>query len=565
MKQNTKHTLSQVLALVLALVMVLSLCACSSTNNPSDESSTTNSQVDNTKDDQTEPAGTDQTTGEKVITRGIIGAPGSLNPLVDAGGAQFVVLEMVFDRMFDFDTDNNPLPRLADSYEVNDDYTEYIVHLNKDAKWQDGEDVTADDVVWTYEMYTDPDVGTTFATKISALKGVDSQTGLRVEGEEFGVTKIDDDTVKFEMTRTAFPWDFFNLYMYVFPQHIYGEVDPTTLLTSDLWLTPVGSSYCKLDSYVDGSVYEFTANKDYYLGAPDFDRMIIKCMEQSNLLSALMSGEIDMTVGHAGRGNITTSDVELAESQSNLTLESGGVTLIYMALNNEKLDVNLRKAINLAVDKEMMVNNVFCGYAEVLDNLCPPSSLHYDTSLTPWKQDIEEAKELLAASDWDTSKPLELLVDSSSTERQQLAVIIQQNLEEIGLTVNITSMEYSALLDKCRGTGDGDFEMAIVATAFVPEFAAFSSMFMPKGATNFSYSDDSGLYDRLFAASLAVDFNERHALLCEVQQYLIDEMPFVWLVNQKSIFCYNNEVVKECNLENAGNMVWRMWEWKFDK
>lgn len=559
-------TVTRIFALILVVVMLFSMAACGGNNAPSATEGKTESKTENNTESKTEEK-TDapKSSGEKVINRGIIGAPGSLNPLVDAGGAQFLVLEMVFDRLFDRSSKNELLPRLADSYEANDDFTEYVVHLNKAAKWTDGEDVTADDVVWTYEMYTNPAVGTTFASKVSALKGVDSKTGLRVDGEAFGVTKVDEDTVKFEMTRTAFPWDFFNSYMYVFPQHVYSAVDPSTLLTSELWLTPVGSGYCTLDSYVDGSVYEFKANKNYYLGTPDFDRMIVKSMEQSSLLGALMSGEIDMTVGHAGRGNISTADVEVAQTQGNLTLYAGGVSILYMALNNEKLDVNLRKAIDLAVDKEMMANNVFFGYAEVLNNLCPPSSLHYDTDLPAWQRNVEEAKKLLAQSDWDTSKPIELLVDSGNTERQQLAVIVQQNLAEIGLDVEITNMDYTSLLDKCRGTSDGDFEMAIVATAFLPEFAAFTNMFTPKGPTNFSYSDDSGLHDRLYAASQAIDFNERHELLCDVQEYLIDQMPFVWLVNQQSVFCYNNQVVKECDLTNAGDMVWRMWDWKFEK
>lgn len=544
-----KNMAKRAAALLLTVAVVLTLCACGTTQTQTSTESTA---------EQT--SSSEASGGEKVINRGIIGAPGSLNPLVDAGGAQFIVLEMVYDRLFDIDADNNLMPRLCDSYETNDDFTEYTVHINENAKWTDGTDVTAEDIVWTYEMYTDPEVGTTHAAKLAKLKGVDPTTGLRVEGETFGVTAIDENTVRFELATSCFPWDLFNAYLYAFPKHVYGAVDPSTLLTSDLWLNPVGSGYCILDAYIDGSTYEFTANKDYYLGAPDFDRMVIKCMDQTNLLSALMSNEVDMVVGHPGRGNIPTVDVAVAKEADNLTMESGGYTIRYIAINNEKFSKDVRKAIDLAVDKEMIVNNVLQGYGEVLNQLCPPSSLHYDDSLADWSRDVETAKQLLKDAGWDESQTVELLVSSSDAEQQQMAVIIQQNLAEIGMNVEIKSMEYTSLLDQCRGTSDGSFDLAIVGTAFAAEWAGFKANFVPKGATNFTYSDDDTLFNLLTAASEEIDFDKRHELLCEVQEYMVDEMPYVYLVNQQSVFCYNNEVVTKCDLSNVNNMVWRMWE-----
>lgn len=556
---------------IVAATVLCTMAACGNSGTPEGNAGGTGANAAGTENGSAQNGGATadngtQSGGTKIINRGIIGAPGSLNPLVDAGGAQFIVLEMVYDRPFDASgSTGDILPRLCDSYEVNDEYTEYTLHINQDAKWQDGEDVTADDFVWTYGMYTDPAVGTSHAVKLSALKGVDDATGLRVEGEEFGVTAIDEDTVQMSLTRPMLPGNLFNVYLYIFPEHVYGAVDPSTLLESELWLTPVGSGYCTLDTYVDGSTYEFSANKNYYLGAPDFDKMVIKCMDSSNLLGALMSGEIDMTVGHANRGNIPITDVETARQQGNLELVSGGVTIQYLTINNQRYDENVRKAIDLAIDKEMIANQVFSGYAEVLDQIFPPSHPYYDSSLLGFTRDVEEAKRLLKEAGWDENQTLELLCDTSSTAIQQMAVIIQQNLEEAGIHTEITTMEQSAVYDACRPANGGDFDLALCSTGFGAEPSGMKNNVAVGSATNFSNSTDDTLYEMYDSSGLELDSEKRGEIYKEIQAYYLETMPQSFIVNSQSVFCYNTDVVKECNLDYAADIIWRMWEWKFEK
>ena len=550
-----KKTLKRLLAVGVSAVMVLAMTACGGTTATSGQAPASTAGAGSGKADPT---------GEKVINRAIIGAPGSMNPLVDAGGAQFIVLEAVFDRPFDADgVTGDVYPRLCDSYETNEDSTVYTVHINKDAKWHDGEDVTADDFVWTYQMYTDPEVATSHATKLSMLQGVDPATGLRVEGEEFGVVALDEDTVQFTLTRSTLPTELFSVYLYIFPEHVYGAVPANTLLTTDLWTTPVGSSYLKLDSYVDGSVYEFTANKEYHLGAPDFDRLVVKCMEQTNILGALMSGEVDMAIGHANRGDLPIADVELASQQSNLTLEAGGGTIQYLTINNQRYDENFRKAVNMAIDKQMIVDSVYQGYAELLTQMVPPSNMYYDDSQPVFERDVEGAKVLLAQSSFDTSQTLEMLIGNGRTDDQQIAVIIQQNLAEIGINVEITSMDYATVLDTYR---TGDFDMGMAGTGYGAEWFQIRQNLQVGSATNFSNTTDSTLYDLAIEAQNHIDDQQaRREIYNEMQQYWLDTMPQVFLANKQSVFCYNNEVVTECDLSNAGGIIWRMWEWKFNK
>ena len=129
----------------------------------------------------------------------------------------------------------------------------------------------------------------------------------------------------------------------------------------DLWKAPIGSGPCKFVSEVAGSTLTLEANSDYQLGAPGFDQLVITVMDKSSLLTALIAGDLD----YYGIGGSVTADTAPAATEAGLTVQEGTVpnTFYELMLNNETIsDARIRRAIELALDKELLSEQSTGGY-----------------------------------------------------------------------------------------------------------------------------------------------------------------------------------------------------------
>lgn len=175
------------------------------------------------------------------------------------------VLELMFDKMIIVKADGNHQPRLADSWEQ--DGLVLTFHLNENATWHDGEPVTADDVVFTMKLMANPAITHPRRSKVAFFTGTDN-SGVLVEGEEFGVKALDAHTVEFDMKNPA-PLSYMITQtfrdFYVLPEHLLADIPAEEIMTNDFWQHPIGSGPCIYESSISGERVEFTANKNYYL------------------------------------------------------------------------------------------------------------------------------------------------------------------------------------------------------------------------------------------------------------------------------------------------------------
>ena len=324
-----KHSFSKMTAFVLASLMTLSACSAPAApqegSQPAEAATTQAAGEGQSNGETTAPQKeTHSDDGAVTITMAMTAPWDTFIPFNTTNGNTDAVLELMYDKLIVVKANGEHEPRLADSWEQDTETGKVLTFkLNKDAKWHDGEPVTAEDVVFTCELMANEAITHPRRSKVAFFTGTDDG-GVRIQDEEFGVKALDDHTVQFTLKDPS-PISYMLSQtfrdFYVLPEHLLADIPANSIMSDEFWQHPVGSGPCIYESSVSGERIEFRANKDYCLGAPEFERFVVRIVPASNLLSGLMSGEIDITAG-AGLGNIPMNDWDMAKQQVNLTTES---------------------------------------------------------------------------------------------------------------------------------------------------------------------------------------------------------------------------------------------------
>ena len=472
------------------------------------------------------------------------------------------VLELMFDKMIIVKADGNHQPRLADSWEQ--DGLVLTFHLNENATWHDGEPVTADDVVFTMKLMANPAITHPRRSKVAFFTGTDN-SGVLVEGEEFGVKALDAHTVEFDMKNPA-PLSYMITQtfrdFYVLPEHLLADIPAEEIMTNDFWQHPIGSGPCIYESSISGERVEFTANKNYYLGAPEFDRFVVRVVAASNLLSGLMSGEIDIVAG-AGLGNIPMNDWDMAKMQDNLTTESvKSLGYQYMTMNVNNIPKEVRQAVNMAINRDVLVNNLMRGEGEAAAGPLRQNHPYFNPDLLPIPYDVEKAAQMVKDSGFDTSKTYTLRVSKGNEVREKSAPLIQQDLAKIGIKVEIVTTDHPTLLSECRA---GNYDFGLIGSGGSPDPAESCVNVRPGHVNNFSQNADPSLYEKGMVEGFAVNtYEERLPIYYEYQMMLRDQVPFTWLYFQNDLVAYSNKI-SNVHFEDFTLLNRAVWQWKIEK
>lgn len=514
--KKTKKVLAVLLA---ALLAVTGLTACSG----GDGSSTTGS-----------AGATSGETGgvyDTTITVAFTTAWDSLMPYASASGSMYTkeLVSYIYDRLaFVSDGGTKLTPRAAESWESADDGYSIIFHLNPDCKWHDGEPVTAEDWVWTFELFTDPDAAANGITCDAGreIAGTDD-TGARVEGETFGAEAVDDTTLKLTFKSLWTPEDFLAKYcrdISVLPKHLLEDIPIEEMVSDDFWSAPIGSGPCIFESETIGSEMYLKANRDYQFPVNGFGTLKCVVMSASNTLQAEISGDIDLiSLGNS----VSVADSEVAKASGiEIGTNETGTSFTEMILNNESMDTNLRLAVYYALDREQGAEIATQGLGYVVDSSVLPFSDYCNTELSR-DRDVEKAKEYLAQSDYDGRK-LKFAVGSS---RAELAAYFQQNLAEAGIDCEIINVDVATMFS---GLMDGTYDMGIsghTGSAY-PLWFAYTVMASSFGNTYYRVSDPT--YEEIYNQIVVeTDDTKRRELINEFQQYIFDNAPWIplWFAN----------------------------------
>lgn len=467
----------------------------------------------------------------------VIATPGDadvLLPPVTATQLGVHVADLLFPKLAHLRLDLNTVddagfaPALAERWERLDSLT-LLFHLDRRARWADGAPITADDVVFTFQVYTDPRTASPFRPLLEPLATVERADAHAVR-------------VRF---RRRYPEQLYDAthHLRVLPRHLLDTIPREALAASRFAHEPVGAGPYRLARWTRGAEIVLEADTAFFLGRPNLDRLIWRVLpDVSTAVSALLAGEADAMEVIPQR-----EAIERVQRAPRLRLEPYPSPFVAGILFNVRRppfgERAVRRAIAMALDRATIVRNVFGPYGEV-----PVGS----TSRTQWiaraavpqlPHDTVAAARLLDSLGWRdgdgdgirerAGRPLRfaLLVPTTSQVRQQAAVLVQDQLRRIGVDLRIQTLEFGVFDGRTRA---GNFDAMFFSWTLDPSPSVLAQFWASDGPDNRGgYRDPA--FDSLFAA--AVSARSRDEALprwARVLAHLNEDAPAVFLFSPRN-------------------------------
>ena len=419
----------------------------------------------------------------------------------------------LYDTLIFLDNEGNVSPGLAESWEFLSG-TEYKFNLRKGVKFHNGEELKAEDVQYSM-MRATTDAGAKIATYSHNVKDVEI---------------VDDYTVIVHLKKIDY--SFFSSLA-----HSWGSVinkKATEAAGDSYGMNPVGTGPFKFVSWQKSNKYVLERFDDYWGPKPKYKTLEVRSVpEPTSRTIALETGDADIAFP------IVHNDLKRIEENENLVLfRRPQNSTTYVGFNVTKKpfdDVNVRQAIFAALDVVGIQAASYRGIGKVPGTLIP-SAVKYSINdeIPPHVQDVEKAKKMLADAG---VKDLTLEIWSNERkERVDSATIIQAQLEEVGIKSEIKVLEWGAYLEGLMGKVHDLFILGWVSTVPDPNFAVSGLLETAAiGASNYTFVSDPKLDEMLDKGRSLPDGDERSAIYKEMQLYINEQLPMIYLHNDESI------------------------------
>jgi peptide/nickel transport system substrate-binding protein len=446
------------------------------------------------------------------------------------------------DTLLDVNDKFEFLPKLANSIETKDNQT-YVIKLNPAAKWNDGQPFSTADIEFTLNTALHPLVDTHF--NFNFIQGLNT-AGKLDEGVASisGLNVIDAQTIEIKTKTPIAPTLFketFATKAYFIPKHILKDVPKDQINTHPYFQNPqVTIGPFKFSKFVKGSYIEAVRNENYYLGKPKVDKIIIKQLPAENLIAQLQTGEIHMNLVKGGIIPIT--DFEKVKSLTNIALTSSEPTEPAELYFNTKrfAEPKVRQAFAHALNRKLIVDQLFKGHADLLDGPVPIGHPNYNSSIKPYGYDPEKAKQLLKEANWDFKQPIRFLIPVGNKNREQAGEILAQNLTEIGLNVQVEKYDLPSLVLKVRKF---DYDLAIFNRGFRIDPSAYFSLYKSDDSGNWLQFKNARADELIDRGQIELDPAKRKEIYDQLQVVLHDELPSLSIYSEKRLLAVSKNVL----------------------
>ncbi len=436
------------------------------------------------------------------------------------------IAAQIFDTLIYINDDLEFEPALAESWEVSEDGKTYTFKLREGVTFHNGEPFNADSVVFTWEAGSNPE--NQYATYYERAESVTAIDEYTVE-----VTTTDVDALFLGLMAAA--WT-------PFPPAYYEEVGLTGFSQA-----PVGTGPFMLTEWEQGDRIVLDKFPDYWReGYPKLDRITFRPItESSTRAAAIQTGEVDIV------NRLSPDEAASLEGVDGVNLvEYPNNRVYYIAFNNMTSGVGeptedplVRQAFNYAVDTEGIISALFAGKGQRSTGLVTSGDLGYLTSLSPYEYDVDKAKELMAEAGFGDGFSMDMACPSGAyTNFEEVCQAVAAQLGEIGVTVNLDIQESGAYWDleaaKQLPPLFGDSWSSTGIDSYQRLFGALGGE-----EASFSAWSDPKIDDLLAQILVTVDNDARAALYEELQQYMFDEPPFIYLYEPISFEAISDRVV----------------------
>ena len=542
MKKSCKEMLKRAAALALSGALVLSLAGCSQSGSGTQEGG--GETATQTGEQSAGGEAAQAAPGEKVVNVGVTSSLNTLNPLLmDGVEINKYATGLMFLPLVELSPDMEFEGMLADSITAEDERN-FLVHIDEEAVWSDGQPVTADDVVYTALRLCSPVIGNT-AMMYYVFEGV-GDDGYVEEGADHvdGIVKVDDKTVRFT-TKDPMSLITFNSsyarYLMTLPKHVLEGVAEADLASNDWFNHPdVVSGPFRVTEFDKDHYISYEANEAYFKGAPAIDRLNIRIVEGSQLLAGLQSGEIDITQNTMSA--IPLEDYESIQALENVEASFGDpITNQSVFIRTENIpDARVRQAMVYAIDRQQILEQLLKGNGEVSEGFLSSASPYYDDTIDPLGYDPEKAKALLAESGWDGSQVLRFCVDSGDSTFVNAASIIVAQWAAVGIKAQIQTMDINTLMSTA---GSGDFDVLAVQYTYPPVDPYVDIAWLLGGEGSWTGYTSPEIEEAFAQIPLSSDAEELKGLYGAVDRKVQEDVPMFSAYIIKSMAAANKRLV----------------------
>ncbi|MFR1824514.1 MAG: peptide ABC transporter substrate-binding protein [Clostridium saudiense] len=497
--------------------------------------------------------------------------PETMDPtLNNSSGAGTMILN-AFEGLMVLDENDQPVEGTAESMEVSEDGLVYTFKIREDAKWSDGEAVTADNFKYSWLRALNKETAAEYAYQLFYIKNAEKFYNGEATAEEVGINVIDEKTLEVTLeTPTAYFPQLLAFTTYVPLREDIVSANPEGWATNPE--TYVSNGPFKLVQWDMKDQLVFEKNGNYWdKDSVKLESLTFKLVtDDTTAYSELKAGNFDMV------NSVPTNEIEpgIEEGLVHVNPKLGNY---YFAINVGKQDTLsedvkevlnnklVRQALNLAIDRQEIIDNV--GKAEQIPaySFVPQgitdengndfaSKEYYDPS--DMEGNIAKAKELLKEAGYENGNgipTIELMYNSEGAHKD-ICQIIQQNWEEIGVNVELTNQEWAVFLNTRQ---QGDYQIA--RHGWIGDYIdpmTFLDLWVTGGGNN-DCGFSNARYDELIAAAkVETDSAKRLEMLREAEDILMDEMPILPIYYYTTVTAAN-ENVKGVRISTLGKISFK--------
>lgn len=516
--------------LSLALVMALVLAACG---------------VD---DKDKKSKGSDKAASEdkQVFNMNIHTEPPALHPGQATDNVSGAVLDQVFEGLMRVDQNDKVQPGMAEKYDVSDDKKTYTFHIRKDAKWSNGDPVTAKDFEYAWKWVLNPkSPDTDYAYQLYSIKGAEEAKEKGGSLDDVGVTVKDDNTLVVELNEPTPYFPELTAFYTLYPVN-HNVADDEAKWSQNAGEKFVTNGPFTLDKWDHKNKIVLKKNKDYWdADAGKLQTVNFEIIEDENTeLQLYKKGDLDWAGSPISA--IPLPAIDSLKKSGELKIEPYA-GLYYYVFNTEEEpfnNKNIRKALALSINRQALIDKVTKG-EQVPAKALVPNAIWEENEKGYFKDnDVEEAKKLLKKGlkeeGWDKLPAVKISYNTAESHASIAQAIQDMWTENLGIDVKLGNEEWNVFLDSL---GESNFQVARMGwVADYQDPINFLEIYESKGGNNYTNWESKEFADLLKKSRAETDEKKRNQYLRDAEKIFMDEMPTAPIYFNTSVYVHKDYV-----------------------
>lgn len=507
-------------------------------------------------------SGSDSGGGGKVVMNvAMAGDIIRLDPAFAYDNDTSIVIDQICEGLLTHNADNSLKCLLAESWEAAEPTT-YVYHIRDDVNFSDGSQMTVDDVIYSLTRHLDTDLGSYMNWFFDNVASIEATGDWEVTVK----LKKPDATWQYVLATSAG----------MIVKKDYAEEKGTDFGSAAGGI--IGTGPFKYEGWTSGSKVILIKNENYWdkSAKTNLDEIVFSIIaDDTTLATALKSGQIDMAA------NYSTNLNETLAAYDNVTVyDTPGMGIHYLAFNTARApfdDVNVRRAIGYAIDLNSISKNIIKdtgtkgGRLPMTDSLFTVEAQvwkDYAAALSEHEYNIKKAKECLESSSVPDGFSCQLMVSQASSQRYDVALVVQQSLAEVGIDVEVVTVtsdefytyQFGNVLDS-GGVRDYDMLVATWGSDYPDPAGNLNPLYtisnIDAGGYNSASYRNTKVDSLLTEANNCTDDAQRVEMLLAVCDIIVEDMPYY-------VYNYTKNFAVVSNSYDFGDMnIGSAWDWNF--